>query len=220
MLPQSSPRFAVAPIIGFLLLVSSFSALGQSQLSLDLQYPVFFDEFKWVYAPSPGVRLNYTTVSDDEGNRGGVNYSLGFYRFSPLQDTFYYTLDGGTAVGTMEFTPYTIFMLTVGYTKFLNLQEKMDFYLGLDIGYYYTFYAFNAIDKYADTRATNYIGRIGISPKAGYMVSFTDRIGIALQSRLDLMLRPTEGSFEEEIYDVFGYMTAFVSNSAGVVIKF
>ena len=199
------------------------TAQGQKNLSLSAQYPIFLDDLRFIYQASPGLRIGYSSMGDDDGESSerSLDFGLGVYRFQP-KDTIFYYLVNDNEVGSIKYSNYWMFQLKMGCSYVLRPSERTEMYFGVDFGYYYVFLDTEYNEPGRTGSSSSFQGMGVVAPKAGVNILVGERIGLTYQSSFDFYT--TLGGGDE--YDPFTYnpeagnFNYFITNSLGAYLRF
>lgn len=181
-------------------------------------------DMAWFYKGSPGIQLNFSRVlTDRRGVYPGLGFSLGYSKFKPKADTLYFLIEdqfGSTGYGTAAYKDQTTIQLTVSYFwVFPIVQDRIEFLLGAELGYYYTHFEYYLDNDQQSTYGEEIDSNIALVPFASVGFNVTDHIRIAPYFKYNFVVS-TSGSDWASIYfdttiDYFQYFY-----SAGVSVGY
>lgn len=137
----------------------------------------------WIYKPAAGNRLGYSFTGDDQQKEWG--FFLGFNRWQPKQDTFYYADNPG--VGKAIFSNYYILQVAMHFQHSFLIEKKVRPVIGIDAGYYYYTYEYEEHDNTHDLQGSIVEGRFALCPQAGVQLN-TKHIRVGLQVRYNFYI--------------------------------
>ena len=191
-----------------LIYVVSF-AQQERELSLLVGQTTAKGELKWVYKPATTYLLNYF-VKRNESNYG-FDFGLGFFEYTPKEDTFYY-LVGAANYGTITYSKYRTYQMTFGVKRnFDLLQDKVSLFLAIDFGLLRTIYDYESKDKYVEEIGGGNVLNGSGGVKAGLSIFLTPSFGFTYFSKSTayLPVQVDNPTFNK-----------FISHNVGLAYKF
>lgn len=155
---------------------------SQNMVWYGISYDKPAGELNWVYEGGFGHRAGYTIIDDDRE----LGAFIGFDRFQPKQDTFYYV--SGNDYGIALFSNYTLLQLCVNFQKSFCETKRINPFIGLDFGYYYYAFDYEEHEPGRDTEGSIIEGRGALCPMIGISSTFMDRWRVSLQSRFNFYI--------------------------------
>lgn len=205
-------------LITFLLPNFSFCQRGPS-ISMDYEIPM--GSLGEVYKPA----LNYTLSHVSFKKKQVWNISLGFYRFEPKENPFIYFNGDETVVA--KYSKYSVLPLYIGLGHNFSISDHISIQLGMDMGYYYTWYSYSVEGRTSSGINTINIGgdviqgRGDISPKINLLIKLTDIIHFQIRSKFNLFYALGSQDSESINYNPYaGSFNTSTSNGIGLVFLF
>lgn len=166
-----------------LILTYQVSASQSKRIGLNASYNVPLGDLSWVYNSAPGIQLNYSTLIPKGRNNNivAVGLNLGFTKFTPKEDTFYYLteIDNVLGYGIATYSDYAFLQLSANVTYEFRILHRFYLQLGFEIGAYYTNLEYFASDEQmtVDGRIIDLQG--ALVPSIGFVYRVSELIGIS-----------------------------------------
>ncbi len=204
-----------------LILFSNLKSFSQDQVSFysGLDFPMGM--FKWVYNPAVNFNFAYSDFNDSgEGHHVSWDYILGFSQFKPKEDVFYYKVNE-FEYGTAIYDNYTTIQLMVGIIQNIYINDKIDYYFGLNLGIYYLHYAYKINDPYGGYDVDNITSCLAMCPRTGIRYKFDEEYGIFYQCRYNVLIEFGDSDPGIPSYNTgLGNSTQFISGNLGFYYRF
>ncbi len=147
-------------------------------ITLSTDYDVPIGNLAYSFKPAIAYGVHLTTFNDNFN----INYSVGYEVFKPKLDTFYYSV-GAADYGTISYQNFSIFSAYLGPVYNFRAANQFWIFAGLNLGAYYTRYAYQSSDKYVFDNTDLHEKDLYIAPKAGFTFVLSNTLLISLQSK-------------------------------------
>lgn len=160
-------------------------------------------------APTFGISLLHNIGSFT------FNATIGYVSYKPKLDTFYYDETDHTA-GYIHFNNFSSFEFYAGAAYNIPLGEQAKLYVGLNVGTYYTHFAYDSNDGagYEDA-ADTYNEASYVAPKVGITFMLSDNISLGVEGKYNFQISSSSGS--GDAFDL-GYTTSVNQSYSGNVV--
>lgn len=132
------------------------------------------------YTFKPAMAYGFNVIAFSDGWTG--NCSIGYEVFKPKLNTFYYKADD-TNIGKISYQDYSALSLYLGLAYNFHVTEKFWIFTGLNLGVYYTHYAYNLSDIYGEDFNDFHEKNLYGAPKAGVTFVLSNNILVSLESK-------------------------------------
>lgn len=195
-------------IIGATLGLIYSPSFAQRELRITPAYVLPLGELGTVYQPSIGIALSTSKFDSFRKKRSGSSWELGYVKFSPSQEVFYFGDDEPTI---MRYKDYHVFQLSLYANNQHYLTKNFTFDWGIGLGVYYVKYEYDMDSPYKSESAYNIEPKGVLRPQLGFSYDLSEHIGIGCYSQYSLMLGKPTGQ---------GYFQHFLSNSLNSYYRF
>jgi hypothetical protein len=200
--------------IVFLVAALALSKTLSAQMEIGVQtaYETPIDEMKWIFKPTQSFALTVMKTDKERRHRSAFGGSLGYARFTPKQDLFYYLVNDDE-LGTVHYSDYTIYRLAGNIRHDFILGKRIELSLGAELGYHYVKYSYQSDDAYISDGGTTIDSRVAAAPYGGVGLVLTKHISLSLQTRY-LVTLSANGERKDDIVNVIW------ANSFGINFRF
>lgn len=163
-------------------LIPFLSKAQGKRLSVNTEYQIPGGELSWTYAKAPGIQLNFAwTKKKREGrSKNMLGASLGYTRFTPLEDTLYYLVElefDNIGYGTAVYQDYYIAQLMATSHWENQLFSRFFIKYGIEMGFYYVVYSYDAWDETRSGGESVIEGKLAMVPVLGFVYNVSDTFG-------------------------------------------
>lgn len=171
----------------FFLIIGYGNALAQ--FGVQVSYIAPDGSNIYVFKPSIGVEIKYTTGGLDTNSRARFGFSVGYYKMNPTQDTFpnYKVANNKLWPGYDVVKDYSVVPIGAGI-EYHPFEGKLTPYVGMDVDFFIINFSYHSYveTQYNDDRtvsdwALGAMPKIGITYQSGQNWVISAGIGYSLQ---------------------------------------
>jgi len=178
-------------------------------LSLSSYYDTPSGDLGATFNPAIGVSFNVLRFSGSFT----FNASIGYHVYNPKQDIFVYD-DGSGGTGTIVWQPFPVYSFYAGAVYNLPLGGASRLYGGVNIGVYYTTYAFQSADQFSTSDVNLNEEDLYFAPKLGFAIGVADNLRLGIEARYNFF--SPEGSSASNPY----VGVVYKSYAVGLVLSY
>jgi hypothetical protein len=138
------------------------------------------------------------------------NASIGYHAYNPRQDIFTYD-DGSGGTGTIVWQSFPVYSFYTGAVYNLPLGGASRLYGGVNIGVYYTTYAYQSADQFSTSDVDLNEEDLYFAPKVGFAIGVTDNIRLGIEGRYNFFSPEGSSASNPDVGVVYkSYAVGFV----------
>jgi len=150
-------------------------------IAVSTDYDVPLGDLGTIYKGAPAFNLNLLTYRGDFT----FNAGLGYHSYQPKSDSLIYD-DGSGGYGSVSYKPFSVVSIYAGAAYNLQVDEGLRFYLGANIGAYYTHFSFESSDQFGGASADISEQEVYLAPKFGFHWMLNSNVGVGLEAKYNL----------------------------------
>jgi hypothetical protein len=144
------------------------------------------------------------------------NANIGFVSYKPKMDTIYFDPTDNTA-GYIKYDNFSSIQIFVGAAYNIAIGDQAKFYLGLDLGSYYSHFAYFSTDGSGidNNSSDTYNESSYVAPKLGINFLMSDNLSLGIEGKYNFTFTSSSGS--GDAYD-YGYSTTTNKSYSGNLV--
>jgi hypothetical protein len=178
-------------------------------ISIGSDYDAPVGNFSYTFKPT--INYNLSLLHHYDNLTGSI--SFGYHQYQPKQDTFYYQANS-TNYGTVSYKNFPVYSFYLGLTYDFAVTEQLKIYSGINLGVYYTHFAYHASDFLVDDTENLNEEDVYLAPRLGVTYMLNDNIGIGIEGKYNFFAPSGDSQYNDRVG------TLYNSYSAGVRLTY